>query len=701
MRRHAYLKVLIESVLPLWLVLPLVALAVFVVWILYYRKQNDTVLPKTVRVILSISRFLILLVIGLLIISPWIRTSLNRQIIPWYIIASDNSVSIPPATNKADFSSQRSKAAKELVKSLEGRFRVKEVQFGSKISDGFDGSFSDPVTDPGQLFEFLRLFSQTHDLGGVLVNTDGVSTRGVNFAEAASEFPFPVTIQASGDSVKSPDVRIQEVVCNEWVRKESKFPVRVYYNTGDYSAAAVKLQISGPTGVIEEKVIQATGQTSPFCEFMLRSPEKGIMQLTARIVPDDPDKNQDNNSKAFTVKVIEREGKILCVYEAAHPDVDAILQALKGTNSLNIKAVEASDFIASDAEYDLIILHGLPSQKHPMGELLQKSSDKQIPILFIIGKSTDPVLFNRINHGMILDNRRRSEEASKGILNPSFTLFTLPPDFSAHLNSWPPLNLSFETYKLDPGSQILMTQKILSIELSDPLAAFTNTRGIKYGFLCGEGIWLWRLHEFLEQKNHDYFDDWLSRSAQYLISDDKKDRFTINIPEEVFAFSQMRINGHLLNNSLEAVNEPDILFTVTDSIGLKTEFTMGRINDYYELTINGYSPGTYRYTAETRLGNEILKREGSITMVTRPIEQIAPMADFTTLRYIASSTNGKFFGPQESTGLIAWLKDLKPAEIKIKKEYKWYDLINFKWLLPFLLVLLSLEWFLRRWFGIR
>jgi hypothetical protein len=691
----------IESALPFWLVLPLVALAVFVVWILYYRNQQDAVLPRPVRIILSVSRFLVLIIIGLLIISPWIRTTLNRQIKPWFVIASDNSVSMPPVGDKTSFTGSRLKLVNDLNNNLEDRFQVKNIQFGSKISDSFDGSFSDPVTDPAQLFDYLKLFSQTHDLGGVFLTTDGVATRGVTFPEAASDFPFPVIILASGDSAQFPDVRIQEVVNNEWVRKNSNFPVRIYYNVGDYTGKNFKLQVLGPKGVIDEKVIQTTAQTSPFAEFLLQAPEQGAMQLIARIIPEPLDKNQDNNSKGFNVKVIEREGEVLCLYDAAHPDVDAIVQALKGTNSLNVKAIDASGFSGSDKPYDLVILHGLPSQKHPLGELLQKLADKQTPILFIIGKSTDPVLFNLINHGMILNNRRRSEEASRGVLNPSFTLFTLPSDFSSHLNTWPPLDLSFEIFKLNPGSQFLMTQKILSIELSDPLVAFANTRGIKYGFLCGEGIWLWRLHEFLEQKNHDYFDEWLSRSVQYLITDEKKDKFTITVPEEIFAFSPVKINGHLVNNSLEPINDPDVLFTVTDSIGQKTEFSMGRLNNYYELNINGFAPGIYRYSAETKLGNEALKREGLLTMINRPVEQSTPMADYAGLRYVASSTGGRFFGPQSQSELLSYMSKLNPADIKISKEFKWYDLINFKWLLPLLLVLLSLEWFLRRWFGIR
>jgi hypothetical protein len=683
------------------LVLPLLALAIFVVWMIYFRKLEDAVLLKPYRILLAVTRMLVIMLVGLLIISPWIRTAVTRENKQYYIIAQDNSVSIPPVKDKQAFLEARSGLLKKLVSGMSDRFVVKDIMFGSQAEEGEKGTFNDPLTDPGELFSYLRLFAKTHDLGGVFITSDGVATRGLTFSEAARNFPAPVTVLGSGDSTRFPDVRVQEVVCNEYVRKNSSFPVRVYFNTGDWKGGGFRIQITGPKGLIEEKIFPQGTQEAPYAEFLLKSPEKGVLQLVAKILTDQPDKNQDNNSKGFVVKVIEQEGEVLCLYESAHPDIDAVLESLSGTNSLNVKIQAVSEYTPSEKNYDLIILHGLPSLRYPMEELLKKTNVLQIPLLLIISSTTDPILFSRIHAGMSIDNRRKSGESAQGIHNPSFTLFNLPPDFNNHLNNWPPLGLSFETYKADPGSQIQMNQKILNIELPDPLVSFSGTRGQKFGIICGEGIWLWRLHEYLEQKNHDYFDDWLSRAVQYLMLDEKRDRFSVVIPEELYAYSPVRISGHLLNNSLEAVNDPEVNFSVIDSSGQKSEFQMGRTNDYYELNINGFAPGTYRYEAETKLGEENLRREGTMSMMVRQVEQTDPVADFGSLRSMAGNTNGEFFGPGQESQLISYLSGLEPSELKVKKEFKWYDLINFKWLLGLIVLFLAMEWFLRRWFGIR
>jgi hypothetical protein len=683
------------------LVLPLVALTIFVVWFLYFRRQTESAIPAPLRILLAVTRGLVILITGLLIISPWIRTSVTRKNLPWFIIARDNSVSVPPPGDSSGIIRNSEVLQDRLRKSLEGRFQVKEVLFGAAAVDGGKISYSDEITDPGDLFKYLKLFSRTHDIGGLLLASDGIATRGISFGEAASDFPSPVSVLASGDSARYPDVRIQDVVTNERVRRNSAFPVRVYFNTSGYSSGGLKVQISGSNGIIAEQVIPNPQTAPPFADFSLQSAERGTMQLTAIIVPDEPDRNQDNNSRRFSVKVSAEEGEVLILFEAPHPDINAAAEALKEASVLNVTLMNAADYAGTEKDFDLVVFHGLPSLKHPMGLLMQLVTEKQWPALFILTGTTEPALLNREGHGMTIGEKRRKGEAARGLMNPVFNLFSLPPDFSAHLANWPPLDLAFETYSADPGSQAVMFQKILSVELNDPLVVFASSRGVKFGYICGEGIWLWRMHEYYEQRSSLYFDEWFSKMVQYLMTDEKQDRFRIVVPDELFAYSTIRINAHLLNKTMEEVNEPDVNFTITDSAGGRTEFPMGRVNDFYELNINGFAPGNYRYSATANFGGESFTREGDLAMQTRQVEQRYPPADYRGLRLIASKTGGTFFSPGDEDRLVDDLEKLKPAAEKVRQEFKWFDLINLKWLLPMLFLLLAMEWFLRRWFGIR
>jgi hypothetical protein len=82
----------IESTYPLWLVLPLVALAIFISWLLYFRRGSSPLLPGWVKIVLGITRALAIFLTGLLAISPWIRTHTNEGENPFSLLPGITAV---------------------------------------------------------------------------------------------------------------------------------------------------------------------------------------------------------------------------------------------------------------------------------------------------------------------------------------------------------------------------------------------------------------------------------------------------------------------------------------------------------------------------------------------------------------------------------------------------------------------------------
>lgn len=691
----------IESTYPLWLLLPLAALAVFVAWWLYFRKRADDPLPGPVRIILGITRGLVILITGILFISPWIRTAVRKEVRPVFIIARDNSISISPARDSALIQSRRNAYMDRITKALEGNFTVSNYLFGEKTRPGSTWSYSDPITRPDELFESAKELAKTQDVAGMIVVTDGVVTRGDGFREAAGNVPWPVYFLGTGDTTRVPDVSISEVMANEWVRKNSVFQVRVYYNTENWTEKALKIRISGRQGVILEHEVPVSDQAVPFTDFDIEAPDQGSMNLRAEVISAVQDKNLANNSKSFRVNIIGSEAVILALYEAPHPDIGALDRALAGLPQVSFEAIQAADFNTIPENCNLLILHGLPSIKNPVKAVLTEAEARSIPILFIISQSTDQNQFNLAAPGLSVNNHRKEAGMVQGTLSPAFSLFTLPEGFVEHFQTWPPLETWFETYSPEPGSVSFLTQKILRVELTDPLILLAKTEGVKRGMIAGEGIWKWRIHEFLEFNDHQVFDDLISRMLQYLIQNDREDRFMIGIPDELYEFSPIHLTARLQNPSLESVNQPDVTVTITDSAGKTSEYRMGRVSDFYELELNGFEAGEYQYVAETQLGQEHFLKKGSMTILRRILEQKEPVADYRDLRLVSFLTGGLVFPEADADKMIAELQEIKPGATSIRPEYKWYDLINLAWLLGGLVFLLALEWFLRRWYGTR
>jgi hypothetical protein len=336
-----------------------------------------------------------------------------------------------------------------------------------------------------------------------------------------------------------------------------------------------------------------------------------------------------------------------------------------------------------------------------MKAVLEEVRSRGVPVLFIISATTDSELFNQIASGLAVNIRRKAAEPVQGSLSPAFSLFTLPEGFLEHLQAWPPLETWFETYSSEPSAIPFLTQKIRQLELADPLILFVKENGAKMGFITGEGIWKWRMHDYLEFNDHLVFDELVSRMMQYLIQDEKADRFIVTIPDELYEFSGIRFTARLQNNSLESVNQPDVSLQIMDSARQTSEYVMGRVSDYYELDLNGFQAGEYQFTAETQLGPERFTKKGNMIVRHRVLEQKVPVADYQDLRLVSYLTGGSFYAEADGDQLVKQLSETRPETVNIRPEYKWYDLINLTWLLGMLIILLALEWFLRRWYGTR
>ena len=93
-------------------------------------------------------------------------------------------------------------------------------------------------------------------------------------------------------------------------------------------------------------------------------------------------------------------------------------------------------------------------------------------------------------------------------------------------------------------------------------------------------------------------------------------------------------------------------------------------------------------------------RSGTFVIVPFEIEQQFLNANVTDLKTIASSTNGLFVPIAAATNLIDTLINdnrYKPIE---KSKENIVPLIDWKWLLGFLVLLLALEWFIRKYNGL-
>ena len=119
-------------------------------------------------------------------------------------------------------------------------------------------------------------------------------------------------------------------------------------------------------------------------------------------------------------------------------------------------------------------------------------------------------------------------------------------------------------------------------------------------------------------------------------------------------------------------------------------------NSKYRLS--DLNPGIYTYQAQTSIDEKPAKSQGQFTVTEMQLESLSLTADHQLLRTLSSKTNGKYYSEDQWESLIQELNE-KQAKGIIFSEEIFTPLIKWPWALAIFLLLVSMEWFLRKFHG--
>jgi hypothetical protein len=274
--------------------------------------------------------------------------------------------------------------------------------------------------------------------------------------------------------------------------------------------------------------------------------------------------------------------------------VNAIKEALAGMESYSVTVCTADNFPASLNNYNVVVLHGLPSKRN---NILPQVIASGKPVWYILTSQSAIAALNdpkNPSHTTITPNQPHDVLPS---FNSSFNIFTVPPQVQSVINKMPPLLVSAGNVNAAPGSEALFNQKNGNGTM--PLWIFQQGT-TPTAILMGEGIWRWRLYEYKNFNDHSVIDECIRQTIAFLSAGNKEKTFSVNMPRYVWSDQQsIFMNAYLLNPNNEQVNTPDAIITITDSAGRKQNFSFERSGTAYSLNIGIWAGGTYTYAAHT------------------------------------------------------------------------------------------------------
>jgi hypothetical protein len=238
-----------------------------------------------------------------------------------------------------------------------------------------------------------------------------------------------------------------------------------------------------------------------------------------------------------------------------------------------------------------------------------------------------------------------------------------------------------------------------NITLDQPLIYFTQKQSSRIGVVMGDGLWRWRLFDQMKNKNTANFNDFFGKIITYLAVKENKDPFKIQLENEYTENESITVKAELYNKSFDLINEPEVSFNYINENGEEFESYFLRTSDAYQLNLGSLKQGVYNWTASTVFQDVKYEKKGTFLVREVKIEFLNTVANHRILRNIAENSGGKFFFPNQLNELQSDIQNRDDMVTVVYQEKQFDDLIDYKWVFILIVLLFTLEWFVRKFQG--
>ena len=613
----------------------------------------------------------------MLFINPYLKQKTYKIEKPIIVFAQDKSESMVEYPQSVD----------SVAHALEKRYDVNYYDFGDQYTN-----ISNALTTISRQY-------YKKNVGAVILISDGIVNQGVNPELSIENYPFPIYSVTLGDTVSYPSMTITEVKYNKTVQANMLFPLRITANAFNFKGEEMNVIVKMDGNEVENVIVPvSSNRFSKTLDFNIESGNEGVKNIEIFLTPVETHgraSQQSTSSRRIFITVTDKKYRVLCIAKAPHPDIAAIKSALDDHFEFDVKYGGNIDGIDN---YDLLILH-------QYGDETFQETSLQIPTLEIVGTNTDFDAFNESQKIVSINRGAANTNLDvRGRFNNAFGLFTISSDIKNELKSYPPLALPHCEIAFNGHHDDALMMNVMDIETPNPLLAFsTDSDGNKHAFLFGTGCWRWRLYEYFHHKNNDGFDEIFSKTVKYLLTEKDKE-LTINHKENYLNTEQINISAELRNPSRELINEPDLHITI-DCKDVRPyvstyEYVFSKGENNYHLNIGILPEGIYNYRAHTSFGGVEYNASGTFTVESLGVEAQDLTANIERMRSLASQTGGKHYYITDIQDIIKDLENDSRITSISREETRYDDLINLKWLFFSILALITIEWLLRKIFGI-
>lgn len=662
--------------------------------------ENHRWLPRGLTVLRLLSVFLALF----MLLAPLVKSYTSNTENPILVFVEDKSQSISTVTDSlklADYS----EALKSIKEKLSEDFRIENLSFGQNIAIQETDSIDKQSTNISGILEYISDSYEDQNLGAVILKTDGIYNEGKNPLYADIDLQAPLHTIALGDTSQRRDITIKNVLHNRIIYLKDRFVIEADIQAFNAKGSSARVQllrrVNGQNQSLRSENLNInTDKFFQTIRFELEANEPGNIKYQIAVSPVSNEISTNNNYRNVYIEVLDARQKVLLLANSPHPDIKTIKNNITSSRNYELDVAYAGKSLANTAAYDIVILHNLPSRENPIDIPLEQWTRKKIPLFFIAGAQTDKARFNQVQNIFSISNENFSLNNATPVLDANFSNFSLSDKLKNSIESFVPLKAPFGNYEINSTSKVLLRQKIGSVETPYPLLAYSEVNGHKQAVLAGEGLWRWGLMEYFENETTDRTRELIQKTIQYISQKEDKRQFRAFTNKRDYRENEtILFDAQLYNDNYELINTPEVSLQIQNEDGERFDFIFSRNDPYYIVNTGKFPEGNYSFTARTEYNGKNLESSGRFTVQSIEKESYDLTARHGMLAQLSSGNRGQMIYPENISGLDSLIRSDSTIKPVMYQKLETRSLLDKPLFLLIILLLLSMEWFLRRYFG--
>ena len=647
--------------------------------ILYYSQRK--IIKKSILLFLSVTRFILITFLSFLILDPVIKTTNKITEKPIVVLLQDASSSVEK--NIKD-------NLERLAKDLNG-YDVFKYNFSDNLYDDFTIENNGLKTDFTKALSQIKSMFINKNLSSIVLASDGLNNTGIN-PIYSDNLNVPIHTICLGDTNVISDNSIFKVKHNDIVFQGNSFLAEINIKSLKFKGEMLNLSLEYNEKIIYNDELSITSNNQFFkIPVEIPTSEIGLQAFTVKINAIKNEKNIKNNSYKFYVDVINSKYNILLVNDNSHPDVAAFVSVV-GTNKDYDLEVTKSDNLQKDlSSYNLIVLHSVNNIEF----LNSIKENYDIPILVFCKQDFNKYssLFPNINF-----KKRSSNNEVLSHVNKDFLNFKISTPMLDLINQSPPISTSFGTFNVGSNVDVFIYEKIGNTISNSPICLFDKNDNQKVGIIFGEGFWRWKLRDYQSNSNNDIFNGLFNKITQHLLIREDKSKFRLLYDKEINENEEIIFEAQVYNDNYELENKEDVSLILTNSNKKEFKFIFDKIDDKYLLDLGNLASEKYSVYAKVEKRN--YEKYGQLTIRPVQIEALSTVADHQLLYNLSNITGGKSFSLSEFNSISNYINKTQNKSSLTTIEDRLKQFIDFEMILLILLILISSEWFVRKYNGL-